>query len=229
MKRIMISLICLIALTGCNSTTYELDGKEVNNEDYIAGLEDKLEKTTNKLTETNEKLDESNKKLDEAKPYFEMKEVDQKKLEEKAEKAKKEEKEKVEQEKKEAEAKKNSKIGETISYEKDSGITMDLTINSVEMTSERNQFADSVNNVVAITYTIENTSDEKMSFFLDNNAQFYNSDDIQEDTYPNGADGVLDLAPGKKGTSTLYIGLTNEDNYLECQIGDEVYMWSNIK
>ena len=133
-----------------------------------------------------------------------------------------------EQARKEEEAKQQNKIGERIVFTYGSKCEFALTIDSVKLTSERNQFADPVKNVVEISYTVENISMEELDFFMDNQAEFYDAEGFKCSSYPNSTgEGTYDIAKGKKATGKEFIGITNSDaTYLEMNIGGTEYKWS---
>lgn len=135
------------------------------------------------------------------------------------------------QSKAEYEAKKDSHIGETITFTSSnySGTIGDwtLTINNVYKTDERNMFEDPINQVVVIEYTVENISIPNNNFYcnLEFDAEFYNSDGYKVGAYPGG-DAVYDLAEGMKANGTAYIGINNDTPYLEMHLGGVTYKWT---
>ena len=112
---LIMSSMLLMPVTGCsNGEVEELQSQVTKLEQENETLENKnteLENTNTKLENTNTKLENNNKtlqdKVDQAKPWFEMKEEEQKQLEEKLakEKAEKEAAEKKAKEEAEAKAK----------------------------------------------------------------------------------------------------------------------------
>lgn len=106
------------------------------------------------------------------------------------------------------------KIGDTVKVGDAS-----YTLNSVELTDERNEF-DETNPayVVKVQYTMENNSDKDLPVGMD--LSIYNSDDTQAQSYPN--DNTMgSLAPGKKIESTQHFGL-NANGEIELQFSPMV-------
>lgn len=171
--------------------------------------------------------------------YYKQISANDKKREEKIKKEAQVVKKKTEDAKKVAnktdETKKKSKIGETISYSTNNGDDYDLTIDSVALTNELNEYSEEfVNNVVKIDYTVKNKGSEPLSFFLDSSGTFYNSDNFQEDTYSDFSVATTDIMPGQEAKGTEYVGITNKAKYLEFDLGDTIlgnplYQWADIK
>ena len=245
MKKVLVSLLVGVTLCGglfgCGEET-------VSKAKY-----DEVVKSNEQLVENNENLvkdkQELQAKIDSAKDYFELdptekelvdakiKEVNEATEEQKAEEqAKKEEEEnarKAEEEeaKRQEEAKKDSHIGETMTFTTSdySGVVGDwtLTINNVYKTDERNQFEDPINQVVIIEYTVENISIPNDDFYVDleYDGEFYSSDGYKVGPYPGG-ESVYDLAEGMKANGTAYIGINNDTPYLEMHLGGVTYKWT---
>ena len=245
MKKVLISLLVGVTLCGglfgCGEET-------VSKAKY-----DEVVKSNEQLVENNENLvkdkQELQSKIDSAKDYFELDEnekalVDAKIVEVNQatedqlaeEKAKKEEEENArkaaeEEAKRQEEAKKDSHIGETMTFTTSdySGTVGDwtLTINNVYKTDERNMFEDPINQVVVIEYTVENISIPNNDFYcnLEFDAEFYNSDGYKVGAYPGG-DAVYNLAEGMKANGTAYIGINNDTPYLEMHFGGVTYKWT---
>ena len=245
MKKVLISLLVGVTLCGglfgCGEET-------VSKAKY-----DEVVKSNEQLVENNENLvkdkQELQAKIDSAKDYLELdpkeKElVDAKIVEvnqateeqlaqEKAQKEAEEEakKEAEEEAKRQEEAKKDSHIGETMTFTTSdySGTVGDwtLTINNVYKTDERNMFEDPINQVVVIEYTVENISIPNDDFYcnLEFDAEFYNSDGYKVGAYPGG-DAVYNLAEGMKANGTAYIGINNDTPYLEMHFGGVTYKWT---
>ena len=140
----------------------------------------------------------------------------------------KELKEKEEEEIKEA--KDDSHIGEIIQL-KQKGFnpgTFNLTIDNVYITEERNQFADPVKFVVVIEYTVENVDIDDLDLFLDNRANFYDSNGYKCGTYPNVNDkGTYDIDKGMKAKGQISIGIKDSDTpYLEMKLSGIDYKWN---
>ena len=243
-KKVLVSLLVGVTLCGglfgCGNT--------VSQEDYNKVIEEKetLVKNNKDLVKDKQELQA---KIDLAKDYFELdptekelvdakiKEVNEATEEQKAEEqAKKEEEENArkaaeEEAKRQEEAKKDSHIGETMTFTTSdySGVVGDwtLTINNVYKTDERNQFEDPINQVVIIEYTVENISIPNDDFYvnLEYDGEFYNSDGYKVGAYPGG-DAVYDLAEGMKANGTAYIGINNDTPYLEMHLGGVTYKWT---
>lgn len=245
MKKVLISLLVGVTLCGglfgCGEET-------VSKAKY-----DEVVKSNEQLVENNENLvkdkQELQSKIDSAKDYFELDEnekalVDAKIVEVNkateeqiaAEKAQKEAEEQAkrqaeEEAKRQEEAKKDSHIGETMTFTTSdySGTVGDwtLTINNVYKTDERNMFEDPINQVVVIEYTVENISIPNDDFYcnLEFDAEFYNSDGYKVGAYPGG-DAVYNLAEGMKANGTAYIGINNDTPYLEMHFGGVTYKWT---
>ena len=245
MKKVLVSLLVGVTLCGglfgCGEET-------VSKAKY-----DEVVKSNEQLVENNENLvkdkQELQAKIDSAKDYFELdptekelvdakiKEVNEATEEQKAEEhAKKEEEEnarKAEEEeaKRQEEAKKDSHIGETMTFTTSdySGVVGDwtLTINNVYKTDERNQFEDPINQVVIIEYTVENISIPNDDFYvnLEYDGEFYSSDGYKVGPYPGG-ESVYDLAEGMKANGKAYVGINNDTPYLEMHFGGVTYKWT---
>lgn len=137
----------------------------------------------------------------------------------------------IEEEERQEEAKRDSHIGETMTFTTSdySGVVGDwtLTINNVYKTDERNMFEDPINQVVVIEYTVENISIPNDDFYcaLDFEGEFYNSDGYKVGSYPGG-ESVYDLAKGMKANGKAYIGINNDTPYLEMHFGGMTYKWT---
>ncbi|WP_195853167.1 DUF4352 domain-containing protein [Aerococcus sanguinicola] len=94
-----------------------------------------------------------------------------------------------------------------------------FTVNSVEFTDERNQFAESnPERVIKINYTLENGQDEDYAFGID--TQLY-VDGKKANTYPlGGIDGDIgfgSVSAGRTVDSSVYYGVDGQDIELEWQ------------
>lgn len=216
-SRIFIGIACFV-----------IGGAIMSDSTSIAQLEDSVATLTQQATEKDSQIKELQDKIDEAKPWFEMQEEERKAEEERIAKEKAEREAEEEAARKEEEARQQNKIGERIVFTYGSKGEFALTIDSVKLTSERNQFADPVKNVVEISYTVENISMEELDFFIDNQAEFYDAEGFKCSSYPNSTGpGTYDIAKGKKATGKEFIGITNSDEaYLEMNIGGTEYKWS---
>lgn len=216
-SRIFIGMACFI-----------IGGAIMSDSASITQLEDSVATLTQEVTEKDSKIRELQDKINEAKPWFEMKEEERKAEEERIAKEKAEREAQEEQARKEEEARKQNRIGERIVFKYGSKGEFALTIDSVNLTNERNKFADPVKNVVEISYTVENISMDELDFFINNQAEFYDAEGFKCSSYPNSTGpGTYDIAKGKKATGKEFIGITNSDKaYLEMNIGGTEYKWS---
>lgn len=194
----------------------------------IGELENAISELNKQVTEKDNEIKKLQEKVDQAQPWFDMNEEERKAEEEKNAIAKAEKEAQEEAARKEEEAKKENRIGERVLYKVGSKGECALTIDSVQLTSERNQFADPVKNVVEISYTIENISMEDLDFFISNEAEFYDSEGFKCNSYPNSSgDGTYNIAKGKKASGKEFVGIEHSDNaYLEMHLGGNVYKWS---
>lgn len=243
MKKVLVSLLigCVALGVGCGEKT-------VSKVEY-----DKVVESNEQLTENNKELikdkQELQNELDKAKDYLELdpseKELVDAKIKEvneatetqiAEEKAKREEEERLRKEaeeeaKRQEEAKKDSHIGETITFTTSdySGTVGEwtLTINNVYKTDERNRYQDPINQVVIIEYTVENISIPSDDFYLslEHEGEFYNSDGYKVGSYPGG-DSVYNLAEGMKANGKAYVGINNDTPYLEMHFGGMTYKWN---
>ena len=252
MKKVLISLLLGVtlvgSLVGCGEETVskkDYDTLQSSFNDTTKELE--RVKTANGILETENKT--LNNQIESAKDYLELdpteKELVDAKIKEvneatetqkEEEKAKRKEEERLRKEaeeeaKRQEEAKKDSHIGETITFTTSdySGTVGDwtLTINNVYKTDERNMFEDPINQVVVIEYTVENISIPNNDFYcnLGFDAEFYNSDGYKCSPYPGG-ESVSDLTEGMKANGTAYIGINNDTPYLEMHFGGVTYKWT---
>lgn len=223
-SKIFIGGICLtlgvgIIALGCNISKLKTKINELKS--AVNTLNATVEKKENEVKELQVKVDE-------AAPWFAMKEEERKVEEEKIAKELEAKKAEEERAKKEEEAKKEHKIGERRVFTYGSKGEFAFTINSVNLTSERNQFADPVKNVVEINYTVENISMDELDFFLDNQAEFYDANGTKCTTYPNSTGaGTYDIGKGRNATGKEFIGIKSSDEaYLEMELGGTIYKWS---
>ena len=252
MKKVLISLLLGVTLVGglvgCGEATVSKKDYDTLQDSFNDTTKElKRVKTANGILETeNEML---NNQIESAKDYLELdpteKELVDAKIKEvneatetqkEEEKAKREEEERLRKEaeeeaKRQEEAKKDSHIGETISFTSSdySGMIGDwsLTINNVYKTDERNMFRDPINQVVVIEYTVENISIPSDDFYLslEHDGEFYNSDGYKVSSYPGG-DSVYNLSEGMKANGKAYIGIDNDTPYLEMHFGGVTYKWT---
>ena len=92
------------------------------------------------------------------------------------------------------------KIGDTVKVG-----DAEYTLNSVELTDERNQFEENQPaQVVKITYTVKNDGDSDITVGMD--VEVYGSDNKKSETYPN--DNTMgSVAPGKEMDCVAHFGL----------------------
>ncbi|EMG1480396.1 DUF4352 domain-containing protein [Enterococcus faecalis] len=92
------------------------------------------------------------------------------------------------------------KIGDTVKVG-----DAEYTLNSVELTDERNQFEEKQPaQVVKITYTVKNDGDSDIPVGMD--VEVYGSDNKKSETYPN--DNTMgSVAPGKEMDCVAHFGL----------------------
>lgn len=63
------------------------------------------------------------------------------------------------------------------------------------------------------------------SFFLDNQAEFYDAEGYQCSSYPNtGGKATYNIVKGKKATGKEFYGV-NGEKYLEMDLGGTIYKW----
>ena len=245
MKKALISLLLGVTLVGglvgCGEAT-------VSKKDYDT-LQSSFNDTTKELERVKTENEMINNQIESAKDYLELDQSEKELVDAKIkevneateaqiaeEKAKREEEERLRKEaeeeaKRQEEAKKDSHIGETITfttsdYSGEVG-AWTLTINNVYKTDERNRYEDPINQVVVIEYTVENISIPSDDFYLclEYDAEFYNSNGYKVGAYPGG-DSVYDLAEGMKANGKAYIGIDNDTPYLEMHLGGLTYKWS---
>lgn len=92
------------------------------------------------------------------------------------------------------------KIGDTVKVG-----DAEYTLNSVELTDERNQFEENQPaQVIKITYTVKNDGDSDIPVGMD--VEVYGSDNKKSETYPN--DNTMGpVAPGKEMDCVAHFGL----------------------
>lgn len=130
-----------------------------------------------------------------------------------------------------AEEKVNSyKIGDEITLTNNNG-EYKLIITGVEETSERNQFAEKKpNRVIVISYSYENISLSDELYIGSANFKAYDKENYLMDTYP----AVLGEYPssisvGRKAAAKMAYGLDSEENYVELEFYDNMFMDSDCK
>ncbi|MGG5460190.1 DUF4352 domain-containing protein [Clostridium sp. B9] len=117
-------------------------------------------------------------------------------------------------------------VGETFYLKKASGVKlMGLTINSVKLIDDRNQFSDKeANKVVEIEYTYENLGyDENLNVF-DSNFKIYDDSGKILERYPAGSNKFPQaISRGKKCTASMAFALNNESNNLEIEFYENMF------
>lgn len=125
--------------------------------------------------------------------------------------------------------KKAFKIGEEMFVKSDSG-EYKLVITGVEETMERNQFADKTpNRVILISYSYENISYSSDLFVSDMNFKAYDKDNNAMDTYPVSVDYPDSISAGRKATGQMAYGLNSEENYVELEYYDNMFLDADCK
>lgn len=229
-KQMVTSKFAIAIISGliCFSIGFSVNGPSAESEAKLESLQDEVDGSKSKISDLEATNSELQAKVDEAKPWFEMKENERKAEEERLANEKAEKEAQEEKEREEEEAKQAHKIGERIVYKYGSNGEFALTIDNVNLTDERNQFADPVKNVVEISYTVENISMEELDFFMSNQAEFYDSEGYKCSTYAlSSGDGTYDIGKGKKASGKEYICIEqSEVHYLEMDLGGTIYKWT---
>ncbi|HHD2752406.1 TPA: DUF5067 domain-containing protein [Clostridium perfringens] len=117
-------------------------------------------------------------------------------------------------------------LGETSYLTDENGVKlMSLTIDSVKLTDERNQFWDKeAEKVAVIEYTYENIGYEENLHIFDYNFKVYDSAGNVLEGYPAGAEKYPQaISKGKKCTANMSFALNNESNDLEVEFYDNMF------
>ena len=123
-----------------------------------------------------------------------------------------------------------AKIGDEIVFTDRYGEFI-FKVNSVYLTEDRNQFADPVNYVVIIEYSVTNRdiATEDFYFNLGYDAKFYDANGFECDTYPAtvvDTFGIHDISPNRNSSSAVAIGITCDKPYLEMEFGGILYKFN---
>ena len=123
-----------------------------------------------------------------------------------------------------------AKIGDELVFTNGYGEFI-FKVNNVYLTEDRNRFADPVNYVVIIEYTVTNTNiaTEDFYFNLGYDAKFYDANGFECDTYPVtvvDTYSVHDISPNRNSSSAAAIGITCDKPYLEMEIANILYKFN---
>ena len=105
-------------------------------------------------------------------------------------------------------------------------------VDNVYLTENRNRFADPVNYVVIIEYSVTNINIPAESFYFDlgfMNGKFYDANGSECKTYPTtvvDTFGVHDISPNRSSSSAVAIGITCDKPYLEMEIANILYKFN---
>ena len=233
LRKSLVSLlvgISIVGLVGCGEAKVS-KGKydKIKNELSVQKTENAQNK--NKIKGLNKENDKLREKIESAKNYLELDENEKEIIDTKIDEVNKATEDQLAQEKQAQEEKSNSHIGETIKFTQSGCINpgdFNLTIDNVYLTDERNMFADPVKYVVVIEYTVESVNIDDLDFFLDNNANFYDSNGYKCKTYPNVSNkSTYDIDKGMKAKGQFSIGIAESDTpYLEMKYGGIEYKWN---
>ena len=240
LKKSLVSLlvgISIVGLVGCGEAKVSKEKYDkIKNELLVQKTENAQNK--NKIKGLNKENDKLREKIESAKNYLDLDENEKEIIDTKIDEVNKatedqlaQEKQEQEEAKRVQEEKANSHIGETIKFTQSGCINpgdFNLTIDNVYLTDERNMFADQVKYVVVIEYTVESVNINDLDFFLDNNANFYDSNGYKCKTYPNVSNkSTYDIDKGMKAKGQFSIGITESDTpYLEMKYGGIEYKWN---
>ena len=233
LKKSLVSLlvgISIVGLVGCGGAKVSKEKYDkIKNELSVQKTENAQNK--NKIKGLNKENDKLREKIESAKNYLDLDENEKEIIDTKIDEVNKATEDQLVQEKQAQEEKANSHIGETIKFTQSGYINpgdFNLTIDNVYLTDERNMFADPVKYVVVIEYTVESVNINDLDFFLDNNANFYDSNGYKCKTYPNVSNkSTYDIDKGMKAKGQFSIGITESDTpYLEMKYGGIEYKWN---
>ena len=233
LKKSLVSLlvgISIVGLVGCGGAKVSKEKYDkMKNELLVQKTENAQNK--NKIKGLNKENDKLKEEIESAKNYLDLDENEKEIIDNKIDEVNKATEDQLVQEKQAQEEKANSHIGETIKFTQSGCINpgdFNLTIDNVYLTDERNMFADPVKYVVVIEYTVESVNINDLDFFLDNNANFYDSNGYKCKTYPNVSNkSTYDIDKGMKAKGQFSIGITESDTpYLEMKYGGIEYKWN---
>ncbi len=117
-------------------------------------------------------------------------------------------------------------VSETFYLKKNSGVKlMGLTINSVNLTEDRNEFSKKeAKKVVEIEYTYENLGYNENLYVSDLNFKIYDKSGNILETYPIGGDKVpQSISKGKKCTANMSFALNDNSNDLEVEFYENIF------
>ena len=233
LKKSLVSLligVSIVGLVGCGGAKVSKEKYDkIKNELSVQKTENAQNK--NKIKGLNKENDKLREEIESAKNYLDLDENEKEIIDAKIDEVNKATEDQLAQEKQAQEEKSNSHIGETIKFTQSGCIDpgdFNLTIDNVYLTDERNMFADPVKYVVVIEYTVESVNINDLDFFLDNNANFYDSNGYKCKTYPNVSNkSTYDIDKGMKAKGQFSIGITESDTpYLEMKYGGIEYKWN---
>lgn len=123
-----------------------------------------------------------------------------------------------------------AKIGDEVVFTNRYGEFI-FKVDNVYLTEDRNQFADPVNYVVIIEYSVTNINIATEDFYFDlgYDAKFYDANGSECDTYPVtvvDTYSVHDISPNRNSSSAAAIGITCDKPYLEMELGDVLYKFN---
>lgn len=124
--------------------------------------------------------------------------------------------------------KQNYKIGDEVIIDNDGQYK--LIITDVTETSERNEFSDkNPERVVVITYSYENISQDTDLYISDMNFKAYDKDNNAMETYPVDFDFPSSVSAGRKASGKMAFGLNSQENYIELEYYDNMFLSSDCK
>ena len=124
-----------------------------------------------------------------------------------------------------------AKIGDEIVFTDRYGEFI-FKVDNVYLTEDRNQFADPVNYVVIIEYSVTNRDIPTEDFYFDlgfMDGKFYDVNGCECDTYPTtvvDTFGVHDISPNRSSSSAVAIGITCDKPYLEMEVANILYKFN---
>ena len=124
-----------------------------------------------------------------------------------------------------------AKIGDEVVFTDRNGDFI-FKVDNVYLTDNRNRFADPVNYVVIIEYSVTNINIPAESFYFDlgfMNGKFYDANGSECKTYPTtvvDTFGVHDISPNRSSSSAVAIGITCDKPYLEMEIANILYKFN---
>lgn len=115
-------------------------------------------------------------------------------------------------------------IGEKVSVKTSLGEYI-FVVNSIEESSERNEFSDKkADRVIIISYTYENISYSKDLYISDINFKLYDKANTKMETYPTiGTGGNAAISTGRNITAKSAFALNSAENYVELEYYDNMF------